>query len=60
MDLFLCLPLLYCLVCVMQSCSHLLGKGWLLGSPVCDVFLCICPFPIRYPRPGVALDCDFS
>ena len=35
-------------------------KGLALGSPVCDDFLCICPFPIRYPRPGVALDCVFS
>ena len=53
----LCLSLLYCLVCVMQPCGYLLGKGWLLGSPVCDVFLCICYFPIQYPVSGVILDC---
>ena len=26
-------------------CGHLLGKGCLLGSPVCDVFLCFVTFP---------------
>ena len=35
----LCLSLLYCLVCVMQSCGLLLGKSWLLGSPVSDIFV---------------------
>ena len=29
-----------CLVCSMQPCAHLLGKGWPFGSPVCDDFLC--------------------
>ena len=53
----LCLYLLYCLVCVMQPCGHLLGKGWLLGSPVCDVFLCFCHFPIWCSRSCVVLDC---
>ena len=28
-------------------CGHLLGKGWPLGSLVCDVFLCFCHFPCR-------------
>ena len=26
--------------------GHLLGKGWPLGSLVCDVFLCYCHFPM--------------
>ena len=52
-----CLSLLYCLVCVMQPFGHLLRKGRILGSPVCDVFLWICHFPMRYPGSGVALDC---
>ena len=51
------LLLLYCLVCVMQPCGHLLGKGWLLGSLVYDVFLRICHFPIWYPGSSVLLDC---
>ena len=54
MDLFLfcvCLAILSCL------CGHLLGKGLILGSSVCDVFLCIFHFPIRYPGSGVVLDC---
>ena len=29
----------YCLFCSLQPCGHLLGKGWPLGSLVCDVFL---------------------
>ena len=30
------------LVCSLQPCGHLLGKGWPLGSLVCDVvFLCV-------------------
>ena len=31
--------LLCCLVCFLQACDHLLGKGWPLDSLVCDVFL---------------------
>ena len=27
------------LVCSLQPCRHLLGKGWALGSLVCDVSL---------------------
>ena len=50
-----CLSLLCCLVCSLQPSGHLLGKGWPLGSLVCDVFLCFCYFPISCfeSRPGV-------
>ena len=27
------------LVCSLQPCGHLLGKGWPLGSLVCDFFV---------------------
>ena len=38
----------------------LLGKGWPLVFPVCDVFLCFCQFPIWCPGSGLVLDCiDF-
>ena len=40
-----------------QSCDHLLGKGWSLGSLVCGVFLCLCHFPIQCPGSGVVLGC---
>ena len=53
----LCLSLSYCLVCFLQPCSHLLGKDWPLGSPVCNVFLCFCHFPIWCPGSGVVLYC---
>ena len=33
------------------------GKGWPLGSLVCDVFLCFCHFPMWCPGLGVVLDC---
>ena len=33
------LSLLYWFVCSLQPCNHLQGKGWLLGSLVCDVSL---------------------
>ena len=46
----------FCFVCVMQPWR----KGYLLGSPVCDVFMCICHFPIWYPGSGVVLDCIHS
>ena len=32
--IYLCLSFPYCLVCVLQPCGHLFGKGWPLGSPV--------------------------
>ena len=35
----MCLALLYCLVCVMQPCGHLLGNGRLLGSLVSNVLV---------------------
>ena len=47
----------YCLVCSLQACKYLLGKGWPLGSIVYDVFLCFCHFPIWCPGSGVAFDC---
>ena len=31
---------------MLQPCGHLLGKGWPIGSLVCDVFLCFCHFPV--------------
>ena len=40
-----CMSLLYCLVCSLQSCGHLLGNGCPLESPVCDVFLFFVTFP---------------
>ena len=44
-------------VCLLRPCGHLLGKGWPLGSLVCDVFLCLCHLPIPCPRSCVVLDC---
>ena len=43
-------------------CCHLMGKGWPLGSLVCDVFFfwCFCHFPVWYPGSGVVLDCNDS
>ena len=49
---YLCLSLLYWLVCSLQLCDHLLGRGgggWPLGSLVCDVFLCFVTFPYGVP-----------
>ena len=48
----LCLSLLCCLVYFLQACDHLLGKGWPLGSLVCDVFLClfVCLFVVLRPK----------
>ena len=43
---YLCLSLIYCLVCFLQQCDHLLGRAVLLAL-LCDVFLCFCHFPIR-------------
>ena len=48
-----CVCLLYCLVCFLYHCGHLLGKGWPLSSFVCDVFLYFCHFPIWCPGSGV-------
>ena len=33
----LSLSLILCLICSLQPCYHLLGKGWPLSSPVCDI-----------------------
>ena len=38
------LYLLYCLVCCLQSCDHLLGKGLFLDFLVCNVSFCFCHF----------------
>ena len=43
-----------------MSCGHMLAKDWLLGSPVCDVLLCLCHFPLRYPGSGVVLDVSIT
>ena len=34
----------YLVVYLLQSCGHLLRKGWPLGSLVCDVLLCFITF----------------
>ena len=44
-------------VSFLQPYNHLLGKGWPLGSLVCDVFWCFCHFPILCLGTGVVLDC---
>ena len=31
------------LVCFLQHCAHLLGKGWPLGYLVCQMFSCVLP-----------------
>ena len=54
---FYCVSLPYCLVCAMQPWGHMLVNGWLIGSPVCDVFLCFCHFPMQYYGPGMVLEC---
>ena len=36
---------MYCLVCSLQLCDHLLGKGWSFGSLVCNVSMCFVCFP---------------
>ena len=47
MDLFyLCLSLLYCHVCFLQPCGHLLGKGNLLAL-LNVIYSCVCLFPIQ-------------
>ena len=42
-----------CLVCSLQPCGHLLGRGLPLD---CDVLLCYCHFPVWCPWSGVVLD----
>ena len=43
-DRYLCLSFR-----LLQPCGHLLRKGWPLCFLVCDVFLCLCHFPIWCP-----------
>ena len=43
------------LVCSLQPCGHLLGKGWPLGFLVCDVFCVFCHFPMWCPGSGVSI-----
>ena len=47
----------YFLVCLLQRCGYLLGKGRPLGSLVCYVLLCFCHFPMWCPGSSVVLDC---
>ena len=47
------LSLLYCLVCSLQPCDHLLGKGCPLCSLVCDVFLCFVTNPYGVSGQGI-------
>ena len=44
------------LVCSLQPCCHLLGKGQPLGSLVCDALVCFCYFPVWCTGSGVVLD----
>ena len=46
----------YCLYSSLQPCSHLLWKGWPLGSLVCGVS-CVCHLPIYCSGSGVIFDC---
>ena len=47
----------YVLVCSLQPCGHLLGKGWPLGSLVCYVLLRFWHFPMWCPGSNVLFDC---
>ena len=53
----------FCFMLAMLSClftaalGSLLGNEKAIGSFVCDVFLCFCPFPMWYAGSGVVLDC---
>ena len=40
------LSFLFCFVCSLQPCDHILGEGSPLGSHVYEVSLCFCHFPI--------------
>ena len=44
-----CLSFLCCLVCSLQPCDHLLGKGGLLGSLLGWGLLCFGTFPYGVP-----------
>ena len=45
------------LVCSLQPCGHLLGKGLPLSSLVFDVFLCFCHLSMWCPGSSVELGC---
>ena len=49
----------YCRVCSLLPCGHLLGKGWPLGSLICDVFLCFYHFPIWCSLSGVIFGINY-
>ena len=59
MDLFcyLCFVSVMLFFCSLQHCGNLLAMDKLLGSPVCDVFLCFCHFPMWCPGSGVLFEC---
>ena len=52
---------MYCVCHAFASvhCCHVVTswKRTDLLALVCDVLLCFCHFPMRYPRSGVVLDC---
>ena len=60
MDHKICVIYVLCLscfrVCFLLPCGHLLGRADLLAL-VCDVYLCLCHFPMSCPGSGVVLDC---
>ena len=43
-------------VCSVLPYGHLMGKGWPLGSLVCD-FIVFLSFPMWCSGPGMVLDC---
>ena len=57
MDHFCYLCLLCLLVCLLQPCGHLMGKGSALGSLVFNVLLCFCHFPMCCTGSGVVPNC---
>ena len=36
----------FCAALSLQPSDHLLGKGYPLGSNLCDVYFCLCHFPV--------------
>ena len=52
----LSVSLICCLVCSLQICHYLMGKGWPLGSLVCDVFL----FFVTFQYGAMAFNFDLS
>ena len=46
------------LSCSLKPCGHLLGEGWHLCSPLCNVFcVCFCRLHMWCPVSGGVLDC---